>query len=267
VLGWQSHEKAVQHPNARLTDRNRPLNEGPALGAEAAYTSPMALIASWEICAGDRSRLRSWRPSTLWDRCDLRDQACVAFARRRSLGEGCRQALTDCFVTVCVWSLPPLRPTSIGCKMNRGVDRLHGCVREKAAVGAGTMSDVADERELICRTGCRHLNMLNFIRWLLDGLASGKMMFDAVPLTGKNLSRSNAFHRPAGLPRCSAIDTKIVVRERRYRPAWRAESNVPPSDAASLRSHHKNLGQFLKPRRSDDVCQPTGLQNQTANPS
>ena len=55
MRGWQSHEKAVQHPNARLTDRNRPLNESPALGAEAAYTSPMALIASWEICAGSRN--------------------------------------------------------------------------------------------------------------------------------------------------------------------------------------------------------------------
>jgi hypothetical protein len=60
----QSHEKAVRRsapgrlfswsPDAPLADRNRPLNESPALGAEAAYTSPMALIASWEICAGSR---------------------------------------------------------------------------------------------------------------------------------------------------------------------------------------------------------------------
>lgn len=36
---------------------------------------------------------------------------------------------------------------------------------------------------------------------------------------------------------------KIVLRERQCRPASRAEAFMPPSDAASIRSHHKNLGQ------------------------
>ena len=93
------------------------------------------------------------------------------------------------------------------------------------------------------------------------------MMSDTVPLTGTNLCRSNGLRKSASLPRYPAIYTKIVVGERSYRRTSRIETGVPTFDAALLRSHHRNLGQYWKPRRSDDVYQPLRLQHQTANPS